>query len=150
MKLRRSPNGTLWTVTSENKILKSADAGKTWVDVSVNKGGFSRSAPIRDFFLDQRTGALLVASDKLYRSNDAGASWNALNLIIPADNVTLTATTMHPANANIIYAASNNVLYKSIDGGNSWSITTLPTSRNVSVIAINPINPGTILIGTTK
>ena len=149
LKLRRSANGIVWAVTSENKILRSADAGKTWTDASITKKSSSR-IPIHDLYLDQRTGTLLASSNKLYRSTDGGTTWQALNLIIPPDNITVNTTAIHPTSSNIIYAASGNILYKTVDGGESWSITTLPTARTVTAIAINPRNPDTILIGTEK
>ena len=148
LKLRQAPGGTVWTVTSENKILRSSDAGKTWTDASITKKG-SR-APIRDLSFDPRTGTLLASSDKLYRSTDGGTTWQSLNLIVPANSVAIDAAAVHPTSSNVIFAASGNVLYKSIDAGESWSITTLPTTRTVRVIAINPRNPETVLIGTAK
>jgi len=62
----------------------------------------------------------------------------------------INAIAFHPTDPNIVYiGAPAGGLWFSNDGGNQWSTTTdvLPT-LGVSAIAIDPLNPATIYIGT--
>lgn len=62
----------------------------------------------------------------------------------------LNAVAFHPTNPDIVYVgAPAGGLWFTTTGGNEWSSTTdgLPT-LGVSAIAIDPVNPSTIFIGT--
>ena len=54
---------------------------------------------------------------------------------------------MNPQNPNTLYAASNYGVFKSIDGGDHWALTSL-TSATVYALGIDPINPNNIYAGT--
>ncbi len=150
LKLAAKKNsGTIWVLTSENRILRSDNLGKEWHDVSPQKKLFAVPR-INNIFYDQRSGALVVSSDKIYKSVDEGNSWEALNLLLPPDQIPISAAGINPDNAQMIYAGSGNILYKSIDGGTSWSFIKLPISKNISTISFEPNDPRITIIGTSR
>ncbi|MBL7889976.1 MAG: T9SS type A sorting domain-containing protein [Bacteroidia bacterium] len=96
-----------------------------------------------------------LINDPTYRSAmQAGGNWH----LIGATNVPtsgggagrLNCVEFHPTNPNVIFVgAPAGGLWRSNDGGNSWSTTTdkLP-SIGVNDVAIDPQNPNTIYIAT--
>jgi photosystem II stability/assembly factor-like uncharacterized protein len=92
----------------------------------------------------------------LYKSTDGGASWNQANSGLPS-NLYIRALAINPKNSAIIYAGIGNAfsshatggVYKSIDGGASWSpVNNGLSTKSVQALAIDPNNPDTLYAGT--
>lgn len=143
-------------------ILKSTDGGNTWAQLAeadfggrsfssivvdptdadvvyaaiCRAGGFPEMAAAKGH--PQRTGPLGV-----FKSTDGGVSWAPLTNGLPAQSATRLA--MDPANPLVLYAAIghpfgdalNNGVYKTVDGGASWTKLAggLPTA-NVGRISL--------------
>ncbi len=54
----------------------------------------------------------------IYSSTDNGSSWTQINYHFCDPKV--RCLLIHPANQNVIYAGTEECLYKSLDGGNTW------------------------------
>ncbi|HYV33253.1 MAG TPA: YCF48-related protein, partial [Candidatus Limnocylindria bacterium] len=90
-------------------------------------------------------------TDGLYRSDDGGAAWSKiLSKILVYDFV------INPLDSKIIYASGyfgdHGLVLKTTDGGASWvqiykEESTLNAARS---IALNPLNPNQLVIGTTS
>lgn len=52
-----------------------------------------------------------------YRSVNGGSHWQ---LMTPVPSTRFSAIVVHPTDANVVYAAGNNGLHKSMDGGVNW------------------------------
>lgn len=135
-----------YVLTSENKILATSDLGKSWKDISPQISGIKTE--IKKFHLDKRTGAIIALSDKILFSLNGGESWRELNLLVSPEDLPVTMVAISPANSNTIYAASENILYKSTDGGNSWSIFEIPTSRKVVSLFVDLKMPNSLFISS--
>jgi len=113
-------------------ILKTVDGGQNW-------------EKIRDTLseIDSKTrrSTLVVADpstkDRVYqvsdygilRSDDAGASWQALTLPSPPDSVKILAFAVNPKDAKqLVYATPSSVVF-SADGGATWTSKRSPTTR---------------------
>lgn len=77
----------------------------------------------------------------------------SLALLIPSlgcqkDSESVVSIALHPTNANILYVATNDAVYKSRDGGGSWEKFPSISARRVTTIAIDPLLPATIYAGT--
>ncbi|MEK7559852.1 MAG: hypothetical protein AAB522_00935 [Patescibacteria group bacterium] len=141
-----SYKGSKYILTSGNKLLETSDFGKTWRDISPKEGG--GSAKIKIFALDKATGAVAVLSDKIFFSQNGGASWREINLLVPPGDLPIISVATFPSNSNIIYAASGKILYKSNDGGSSWSIFEIPTTSNITALFADPQKPSSLFIST--
>lgn len=86
----------------------------------------------------------LVGRRSLWETNNRGVSWVSKS---PADNVAIGALAWSKSGPQIIYFSKGNNLWKSTNGGASWSVVsqTLPF-QNISSIAIHPKNPNHIVI----
>jgi len=80
----------------------------------------------------------------------AAALWAAL-LLLPAcgdSSETIASIALHPTNPNIMYVATNDAVYKTRDGGQSWEQFPAFSSRRVTTLAIDPQLPATTYAGT--
>jgi photosystem II stability/assembly factor-like uncharacterized protein len=74
-----------------------------------------------------------------------------LTLLLTAcqkDSEAIVSIALHPSNANILYVATNDAVYKSRDGGGSWERFPSFSARRVTTVAIDPLLPATIYAGT--
>jgi photosystem II stability/assembly factor-like uncharacterized protein/PKD repeat protein len=80
----------------------------------------------------------------LLRSLDAGETWDTTSLSFTTWNyVIMRDLVISSINPDTMYVASNDGLYRSFDGGNTW---TLPYAGNVNRIKLKPDEHGTIYI----
>jgi uncharacterized repeat protein (TIGR01451 family) len=82
------------------------------------------------------------ASDGVYKTADAGLSWSLVNTAIVSDQIDRLA--VDPTNPQVVYAATESGLLKSIDGGSTWNSLAWNASASggyPDVIAIDPKHP---------
>src|SRR5689334_21168572 len=60
----------------------------------------------------------------------------------------ILSSPLHPTNANILYVATNDALYKSRNEGRLWERFPSFSARRVTTLAIDPQFPATIYTGT--
>lgn len=143
-------------------------------------GGSSSWLPINTGLTEQRIRALkAVAPDKLFAGTNGGSAWEytfgarSSGLADPQAPAAVEGTNywtkrgpylteptapgviqiaIHPDNADIIYAGTDQGVYRSEDGGETW----VPKNKNlggygalvISGLAIDPNTPTTIYLGT--
>lgn len=64
------------------------------------------------------------------------------------ESESVVSIALHPTNANILYVATNDAVYKSRDGGGTWERFPSFSARRVTTLAIDPVLPATIYAGT--
>lgn len=64
------------------------------------------------------------------------------------DSEAIVSIALHPTNSNILYVATNDAVYKSRDGGQSWERFPSFSARRVTTVAIDPQLPATVYAGT--
>src|SRR5205814_1604266 len=75
---------------------------------------------------------------------DGGNHWFLLG---PLPNGVISLA-IHPTNSDVVYAATGSGLFKTVDGGQSWSALTSGLTRLPEVVRLNPITPSTVYVGT--
>lgn len=81
----------------------------------------------------------------VYKSTNGGDSWSAANAGIEDSRVAELA--IHPSQPNIVYAATNKGLLKTVDGGTTWTRLSWPGSTSAleaSGVALDPANPNVV------
>lgn len=171
-------NGTIWVGTGENNssrssyagigILKSSDGGKTWENM-----GLPDSHHIGRILMNPNnpnelvvgvTGHLYSPNEErgVYKTSDGGKTWQRTLFV---DNVTGIIDVAHaPNNFNIQFAAawqkdrkawnftgngSASGIYKSTDGGSSWTLVStvesgFPTGEGVGRIGLAVFDDNTV------
>jgi photosystem II stability/assembly factor-like uncharacterized protein len=116
--------GTYAVGTTFGQVFRTTDAGASWQNVS----GILPSRALNDVAFDPANANVLYAAvsgfggPHLYRTTDAlspSPSWLAIDAGIP--DAPINAVLVDPESANVIYAGSDLGLFKSDDGGVSWS-----------------------------
>ena len=64
------------------------------------------------------------------------------------DSEAIVSIALHPSNPKILYVATNDAVYKSRDGGDSWEKFPSFSARRVTTVAIDPQLPATVYAGT--
>ncbi len=64
------------------------------------------------------------------------------------ESESVVSIALHPTNANILYVATNDAVYKSRDGGGTWERFPSFSARRVTTLAIDPLLPAAIYAGT--
>ncbi|WP_028375171.1 WD40/YVTN/BNR-like repeat-containing protein [Leeuwenhoekiella sp. MAR_2009_132] len=131
--------GALWGDSEERGIYKSNDAGETWEKVLYT----DESTGAAELIIDPKNPNVLYASmwkfrrtpwgfesggntSAIYKSKDAGKTWNKIHDGFPDGKLGRIALALAPSDSSILYAAveteseKTNGLYKSTDAGTSW------------------------------
>ena len=124
-------------------FLKSTDGGVTFN--SITGSGCDWTSPI---IMDANNhDVMYIGSASVEKSTDNGVSWNTL--AGPFDGTCMYSLEISPSNSNYVYAATFGNIYRTTNGGTSWTnITgTLPVSNAaISGIAINGSNPDAVWV----
>jgi hypothetical protein len=78
----------------------------------------------------------------LFRSSDSGTTWTAVNL--PPSP---TLVDIDPTNASVMYAGGSGSLFKTTNGGSSWTPVLATGTRRVIGLAISPADPNLVYAG---
>ena len=141
-------------------VWKSTNAGTTWTTIFDNYG----AASIGDVRINQKNPNIIWVGtgeecgrnsaawgDGVYKSTDGGATFTNMGL---KDSYNIGKIILHPANENIVYVAvvgniwapvGDRGLYKTVDGGATWTKLAggLPNDPTTGAIdmAMDPSNP---------
>lgn len=78
------------------------------------------------------------------RSTDFGKTWTALLILTAPQQLPIRAIAINPKNSNEIIMSAASVIYKSVDGGITWSTKMLQSDRNLQILKYNQDNPAVI------
>ena len=143
----KSPNN-LYLATENGGLFKSPDSGSTWSKVLA--GGI---AGVRVDPFDSAHVIAASLSNGLNESHDGGATWHVVSLPSPQGVSTIVGMTFDPARQGVIYITASGGtigLLRSTDGGKTYAIATagLPSDQTTSPVAVNPLNPEMLFLGT--
>lgn len=137
-----SPSGGIW---------KTADGGTTWSVLISNLPSIGVSAillhPTDENLILIGTGDRDAADAPgigVYKSTDGGSTWTSTSTGM--GNKTVGMLMRHPADPNIILAATSGGIYKSTDGGSNWTLKS-SNSNHYKDIRFKPGDP-TIVYAT--
>jgi photosystem II stability/assembly factor-like uncharacterized protein len=145
-----------WKLTSGGPgsgLYKTFDGGAHWSKISAHPGfatgtlgkiGVSVAASNPRIVY-----AIVQARDGgVFRSNDAGATWKRVNAEMKLRQRAFyyTAIFVDPTNPEVAYAPNVDAVWRTKDGGKTWSGVNTPHGDN-HIVWINPRNPKIILVG---
>jgi len=132
-----SPQDEIFVATKNEGVFYSKDAGNTWSDISPPT--FNKADLIADITYTKSGKVIFTGlSNDVYISPDKGKTWtHAANGLGTGGSYT---SPVELNNGDLYILCGNNVLYKSTDGGQSW--TSQNTRLTVNVTAIYADNNG--------
>jgi hypothetical protein len=128
----------VFAATRLGGVQRSTDGGTTWTTVLSNgvNGGASERCADLEIGADGAIYATLgmFTTDGIYKSTDNGGSWTKLTSGLPSNGYNRIEIACAPSDANRIYAAFQSAttmscsgVYKSTNGGSTWTAITNPT-----------------------
>jgi photosystem II stability/assembly factor-like uncharacterized protein len=143
-------------------LWRSTDGGQSWANVT----SASHSGAVTDVVMDPSNPAVLyagftnansTATNGIYKTTNGGNTWGLLGNGVPVGNGVggdLIRLAIAPSAPATVYAsvftqptADNNLptLYKTTNGGTSWSALTVPPSQDWrpwhALLGVDPANP---------
>ena len=135
-------------------VLKSTNGGASWVSTGSFGHGISK------LIVDPQNAATLYAETNIgvYKSTDAAANWSAINSGLPF-TPEINTLALDPQNSNTLYATTyeswpiaGGQIFRTTDGGRSWSMTNTAWDAalfDVALVSIDPQNAGTLYVGVS-
>jgi photosystem II stability/assembly factor-like uncharacterized protein len=84
----------------------------------------------------------------LFRQKAGSDTWEAVTKGLP-EPASIQAVTVHPTNRDVMFAGTQNGVYRSLDGGSTWARPDFPSGLEVWAITVHPTNPRVIYAGTS-
>jgi photosystem II stability/assembly factor-like uncharacterized protein len=143
----------LYLGTSDGHVFNSNDEGAHWQLLS--RIGTGQDDVITHILVDPRdsnrlyasTWALYSGGGGVYRSTDAGRTWQVIGLA----HETVRAIAQAPTKQNIFVAGTLTGVYRSVDDGNTWERITPAHHddlKNLDSVAFDPRDENIIYAGT--
>src|SRR5262245_47633869 len=130
--------GPLWGPGGERGLYKTTDGGRTWKQILK----ISENTGVTDVVIDPQNPDTIYAASyqrrrhmftlidggpesAIYKSTDAGATWNRLRAGLPTTDMGRIGLAISPADPNVIYATvesgnRNGGIFRSSGRGGSW------------------------------
>lgn len=110
-------------------------------------GGQPAGAWVTPYIMDPTNSAILYAGyDKVWKTTDRGNSWTSASQILSSTQK-LRSLAIAPSNTNVLYAADQTNMWKTMDGGaTNWTSVGLPSlsGNAITYIAVKNNDPNTL------
>jgi len=153
--------GRLYLATYRDGLMRSDDQGKNWIELGDGLTSFSGGKDFYRLILNpgQKDSLFWIAKYGILRSDNAGKTWSAMNLITPPGSVNIYAFAINPQNQKEIYYTGTilgekntnirSTFYKTTDSGVSWVTKKMPTNTIPALMFLHPDDPKTLFMGFT-
>jgi photosystem II stability/assembly factor-like uncharacterized protein len=139
--VHRSPE-TLYAIV-EGGIWASVDGARTWA----RRGEISPTS-VDALAADSkhRTRLWAAGGDRLFRSDDDGASWQRVGRTLPEPNTSVRGIA---ASEETVVVTTDRGLYRTVDGGESWTmiVENLPAHLEAGPLVRDPDDSATLYAG---
>jgi hypothetical protein len=138
---------------ASNAVAPALLADLHWRNIGPFRGG--RAVAVAGVAGDGRTFYFGAVGGGVWKTTNAGVTWNNVSDALPVSSI--GALAVAPSDAQTVYAGSGeadmrsdiihgNGMYRSSDGGRSWTASGLEDSRQIGRIIVDPHDPKTLLV----
>ncbi len=125
-----------------NDIYRSNNGYLTAINIADSIPGQPSGDWVTPFILNpQNPATFIVAFEDVFRSFDRGDHFHKISDNLTGDpSIELRDVAMSPSDTNFIVATQANSVYKTVNGGQSWTRKFVPGTEDITRIAIHPTN----------
>lgn len=133
-------------------LQRTLDAGETWIELRKIFDPYDGAKNLFAFTEVKTDANTYVHASRygLLRTTDNGDSWSKIETLTPPGTTAIYSLAVNPKNGREIYYATGNTLYRSLDGGVTWTPKKLPTARAGTALAVDPNDGNAVYLGGTK
>lgn len=142
-------SGRVTIFSRTSGIFVGASHGTVWTKLTSNLDTLVGATDIRDVDIHP-SGWYIATAYGLLRSVDQGANWTLLHTLVSPGSVAIQNVAVNPRTSQEIFITVDQKLQHTVDGGTSWSVTTLPTSRVPVFLRFDPTNDDVLYVSTFK
>lgn len=149
---------------NQGKVYKTTDSGQTWAQLGVGvlEGGRPEVLMVGGGGVNSRTLLCAIYGDGLFRSTDSGSNWVRVDgsFTTQWDRDHAWSLAAHPGDTSVVYAgiadghpdstAPDGGVYKSTDGGQTWTKLASGNAPSGQVLGIDVADDGTVYAATTE
>ena len=84
----------------------------------------------------------------IFRQTAGEDRWERITKGLP-EPASIQALTVHPSNRDVMFAGTQDGVYRSLDGGGTWARVNFPPGLEVWSVTVHPKNPRVIYAGTS-
>jgi photosystem II stability/assembly factor-like uncharacterized protein len=150
-------SSTIYAGTFATAVYKSSDGGQRWRSANIGLKG--HVSVVNAIVIHPKDHNILYIGTTIgpYRSTDGGESW--VEIVQGMESVYVASLVIDPQNPSVLYAGTTGGIYKSMDGGTQWKEVNkglfeeganTAMALGVNTIAIDPVEPPNVFIGTTQ
>lgn len=137
--INHSNEDIIYTCIQFGGLYKTTNGGNTVFSPNQPAGSGAWVTPLEQDPIDDNT--LYIGEEHLWKSEDGASNWTQISNITTANanDDLIKEVKIAPTNSDIIYLAYNKQLFKTTNGGTSWSdVSPSPNFSAVNYIAIHP------------
>lgn len=140
---------TVFVSTFHQGVYKTNDKGANWQKLTALEKFPKETEEMQVLVIDKKNPNVLYLGARygLLKSNDGGSSWEKVNIVIPPNSVAVSAIALDPLTSSYLYYAAGNVIYRTQDNAQTWTVHPVASTQTVKFIAIDPQNPRVIYAG---
>lgn len=147
-RLAIDPSRPLVIFAAAGSLFRSGDGGGTWIEVPIDPSRPSIAA----IAVDPSNSRILYAGGSssptggavVYKSSDAGESWVRAGAGLPVFGA-VGEIAVAPSRGDTLYALAQNTVYRSTDGGATWTGLSLNV-ENKQRLAVDPLDASTVYL----
>lgn len=140
-----SDHGTVYAAVEQSGVFASQNGGATWQARSTGLPSYFSPSALAIDPARQETLYVGLQGGGIYKTEDGGGLWSRIGGTVPGLQ-RITDLEVAPADGRIVYASTLNGVFRSPDGGITW--TSPLTSLEVLSLAVDRALPDLIWAGT--
>lgn len=142
---RENDTTSFYIITNDGSVYVTNNSGLSFEKLSLkNVVGLPK---FLSFYPGAKSSFILVSDSGIFKTFDGGETFSKINMLT-SRNRSVSALAVSPNNNNIMYYALGSIIYRTLNGGETWNTVFSPVTRTVSALKIDPSNLNVLYLGS--